>query len=94
LENGLPVEKPVSAVNVTYASPDLTISLGGAATATGDIEVWFQLEDGVSQPVVMSLEIADGQGSGSVPVTLTAGTPYTALVMAPGFGVATDTFTA
>lgn len=92
VEEGLPVQGSAATLSLSYADPVLTVDIG--VNPSDDIEAWLQLEDGVSQPIVASVEIPAAGTSGDVELTLTPGTEYRALVLAPGFAAATETFTA
>jgi hypothetical protein len=85
LADGVPAEQAVltSAPPIEHANGTLTITLDRAPA--DDAIVWVQLEDGVSQPIVVSVEVSAAAKTGSALVTLTPNVSYNALVLAPGY---------
>ena len=73
-----------NAVPVNLDGTNVTITL--PADASEDLDVWVQVEEAGSQPVVRKIEIASGTGSGGVsePLALAPGN-YGVLTLVPGF---------
>ena len=87
LEDDAPAEKGTLtfASVVTYVKPTLTISL--ATSPAEDIKVLVQIEDGTSQPITVTVEVAPvttAPATGTTIVTLAPGT-YNTLALVPGY---------
>lgn len=85
LKDGLPQEGDVlTGTPVAYDNTDNTVDVTLPANPPKDITVSVQIEDGLSQPIVVAIDIPMTTNTGSTPVTLAPGT-YDALVLAPGY---------
>lgn len=68
----------------------LTVTL--PASPLEDVTVSIQIEDGTSQPILVSVDIPTTTASGAATLSLATGT-YNVLVLAPGYRVYIDTVT-
>jgi hypothetical protein len=84
VDDGVAQEKGAitTAAPLAYAAGTLTLKIQNAAPK--DLEAWVQLEDGVSQPIVLKVDIVETDTDGTAPVTLSPG-DYNALVLVPGY---------
>lgn len=87
LEDDAPAEKGalVFASVVKYTKPTLTIEL--TTSPAEDIKVLVQIEDGTSQPVLVTVDVAPDTtppATGTATVTLAPGT-YNTLALVPGY---------
>jgi hypothetical protein len=94
LKDDLPQEGILfTATPVSYDDPTNSVEVTLPNPTPEDITVSVQIEDGLSQPIVVAIDILATTDNGSAPVTLAPGT-YDALVLAPGYRAYFGTITA